>query len=259
MKKTLLQRKKPTLRKPDIHCVIFDLDDTLYDNLGQRVRMAHRHAAKAMVQAGLRAEVDEVFRARMRAFRIDPMLRFIDPEVTRYFAAEDPEIITAAAREAYFNCPVGKIKLFPDSLPLLRFLASRCVRNFIVSFGEPEIQRAKVKALGLDHEAAVEEIYYADRGNVLTKEGAFRKIQQKTGLDSNEILIVGDRPMREIRAGKELGMHTVRLRHGEFKNQEPMSAEEEPDFEIANIVEVRKLPYAWGKASITKKAKLKKA
>lgn len=229
-----------------IRCVIFDLDDTLYDNLGQRVRIAHRHAAKAMVEAGLTAEVEEVFRARMRAFRIDPMLRFIDPEVTQYFRAEDPEIITAAAREAYFNCPVGKLKLFPGSLPLLRFLAGHGVRNFIVSFGEPEIQRAKVKALGLDHEPAVEEIYYADRGNVLTKEGAFRKIQEKTQLDSREILIVGDRPMREIRAGKALGMHTVRLRHGEFKNQEPLSAEEEPDYVIKNIVEVKKLPFAWG-------------
>jgi FMN phosphatase YigB (HAD superfamily) len=255
MIKKRLQRKKPTLRKPAIYCVIFDLDDTLYDNLGQRVRMAHRHAAKAMVQAGLKADVKEVFRARMRAFRIDPMLRFIDPEVTRYFRAEDPEIIIGEAREAYFNCPVGKLKLFPGSLPLLRFLASRGVRNFIVSFGEPEIQRAKVKTLGLENEPAVEEIYYADRGNVLTKEGAFRKIQQKTGLDAGEILIVGDRPMREIRAGKALGMHTVRLRHGEFKNQEPVSAEEEPDYVIKNIAEVKKLPFAWGKAAATKAKK----
>ena len=255
MKKTPLQRKKPSRRKPAIHCVIFDLDDTLYDNLGQRVRIAHRHAAKAMVAAGLAAKVEEVFRARMRAFRIDPMLRFIDPEVTRYFAAEDPEIITAAAREAYFNCPVGKIKLFPDSLPLLRFLAGRGVRNFIVSFGEPEIQRAKVKALGLENEPAVEEIYYADRGNVLTKEGAFRKIQQKTKFSADEILIVGDRPMREIRAGKALGMHTVRLRHGEFKNQEPLGTEEEPDYVIKNIAEVKKLPFAWGKAAAIKAKK----
>jgi len=34
-------------------------------------------------------------------------------------------------------------------LSLLRFLAKRGVRNFIVSFGEPKTQHAKVKALGL--------------------------------------------------------------------------------------------------------------
>src|SRR5690349_10738264 len=132
-------------RKKQIHalirCVIFDLDDTLYDCFGQRVRAAHHHAAQAMVEAGLKATPDAVYRA---------------------------------AREAYFNCPVGKLTLFRGSLPLLRFLAKRGVRNFIVSFGEPKTQHAKVKLLGLGREPSVEKIYYADRGNVLTKEAAFR-------------------------------------------------------------------------------------
>lgn len=239
--------------KPLIRCVIFDLDDTLYDCFGQRVRVAHHHAAQAMVEAGLKATVDAVYRARMRAFRTDPMLRHIDAEVSRHFGAEDPEAVSRAAREAYFNCPVGKLTLFSGSLPLLRFLAKRGVRNFIVSFGEPKTQHAKVKALGLDRESSVEKIYFADRSNVLTKEAAFRKIQKRTRLRPGEILVVGDRPMREIRAGKELGMHTVRLRHGEFKSQMPMGPEEEPDYVITNISEIRKLPFCWGADALEKK------
>ncbi|HET8887365.1 MAG TPA: HAD family hydrolase [Candidatus Angelobacter sp.] len=234
--------------KPLIRCVIFDLDDTLYDCFGQRVRVAHRYAAQAMVEAGLKATADAVYRARMRAFRTDPMLRHIDAEVSRHFGAEDPEAVSRAAREAYFNCPVGKLTLFRSSLPLLRFLKKRGVRNFIVSFGEPKTQRAKVKALGLDREPSVEKIYFADRNNLLTKEAAFRAIQKKTRLTPREMLVVGDRPMREIRAGKILGMHTVRLRHGEFKSQMPVGPEEEPDHVIADISEVRKLPYDWGRA-----------
>jgi FMN phosphatase YigB (HAD superfamily) len=240
------KRQARRIAKPLIRSVIFDLDDTLYDCLGQRVRVTHRYAAQAMVDAGLKADPEAVYRARMRAFRTDPMLRHIDAEVTRHFRAENPEEISRIAREAYFNCPVGKLTLFPGSLPLLRFLAKRGVRNFIVSFGEPKTQHAKVKALGLDHEPSVEKIYYADRGNVLTKEAAFRKIQRRTGLKPGEILIVGDRPAREIRAGKELGMHTVRLRHGEFKSQWPIGPEEEPDYVIGKISEVRKLPFIWG-------------
>jgi FMN phosphatase YigB (HAD superfamily) len=231
---------------PLIRCVIFDLDDTLYDCFGQRVRVTHRYAAQAMVEAGLNADVEAVYRARMRAFRQDPMLRHIDAEVSRHFRAEDPEAVSRAAREAYFNCPVGKLTLFAGSLPLLRFLAKRGVRNFIVSFGEPATQHAKVKALGLDHEPSIEKIYFADRGNVLTKEAAFRKIQRRTSLKPGETLIVGDRPAREIRAGRELGMHTVRLRHGEFKSQMPVGPEEEPDYVIRNISEVRRLPFVWG-------------
>src|SRR5579859_4962537 len=242
------KRKKQIQPRAVIRCVIFDLDDTLYDCFGQRMRLTHRHAAQAMVEAGLNATADAVYRARMRAFRQDPMLRHIDAEVSRHFGAENPEAVSRAAREAYFNCPVGKLTLFRGSLPLLRFLAKRGVRTFIVSFGEPKIQHAKVKALGLDREPSIENIYYADRKNVLTKEAAFRKIQKKTGLPPREILVVGDRPAREIRAGRELGMRTVRLLHGEFKSQMPAGPEEEPDYVIGSISEVRKLPYMWGRA-----------
>lgn len=231
---------------PVICCVIFDLDDTLYDCLRQRVPQAHRHAAKAMVKAGLNAGVEAVYRARMKAFRRDPMLRYIDPEVAQKFRAADPVAVTAAAREAYFTCPVGKLKLFRGSLPLLRFLARRGVKNFIVSFGEPAIQRQKVRALGLDREPSVEKIYYADRDNVLTKEAAFQKIQKQLGLKPEQILIVGDRPAREIRAGNDLGMYTVRIHHGEFKSQMPAGPEEEPDYVVADISQVKKLPFIWG-------------
>lgn len=239
-------KQKQTTRWPLIRCVIFDLDDTLYDCLRQRVPAAHRHAAQAMVDAGLEGKVEAVFRARMRAFRRDPMLRHIDPEVSRQFQAANPDAIAAAAREAYFTCPVGRLRLFRGSLPLLRFLARKGVRNFIVSFGEPAIQHQKVRALGLDREPSVKEIYYADRDNILTKEAAFQKIQQQLGLRPEQVLIVGDRPAREIRAGKELGMHTVRVHHGEFKAQMPAGPEEEPDYVIESISEVRKLPFTWG-------------
>lgn len=240
-------KRKPTARaRPLIRCVIFDLDDTLYDCRGQRVSDCHRHAAQAMVRAGLKADVEEVFRARMRAFRRDPMLRYIDPEVVRYFGAEVPDAVISAAREAYFTCPVGKLKLFNGSLPLLRFLAGRGVKNFIVSFGEPVIQRQKVAALGLDRESSISEILYADRTNVLTKEAAFRQIQQQLKLPVAQILVVGDRPAREIRAGKELGMRTVRIHRGEFKSQMPVGPEEEPDYVIADISQIKKLPFCWG-------------
>lgn len=229
-----------------IRCVIFDLDDTLYDCFRQRVRVAHRHAAQAMVQAGLQGGVEAVYRARMLAFRHDPMLRHIDAEVCRRFQTADPEAISHAAREAYFNCPVGKLRLFPGTMPLLRHLRGQGVRVFVVSFGEPRVQHAKVRALGLEGHPLIERILYADRDRLLTKEAAFRQIQRQVRLPADQMLVVGDRPMSEIRAGNELGMHTVRIRRGEFAVQEPQAPDEEPDYAVRNIAEVRNLPLRWG-------------
>jgi FMN phosphatase YigB (HAD superfamily) len=230
---------------PVIGCVIFDLDDTLYDCFGQRVRVCHRNAARAMVKAGLHATVEAVYRERLRAFRQDPMLRHIDAEVCRKFNAGDPEAISHAAREAYFHCPVGELKLFRGTLPLLRLLHRKGVRVFIVSFGEPNIQHAKAGALGLEGNPLVERILYADRDKLLTKETAFRQIQMEVAVPPAEILVVGDRPMSEIRAGKELGMRTVRIRRGEFVSQEPQSPGEEADHVVGNISEVARLPLRW--------------
>jgi FMN phosphatase YigB (HAD superfamily) len=251
---TRLRKKKKTksssagkkATKPLIRCVIFDLDDTLYDCFSQRVRVSHRYAARAMVKAGLKAGVDAIFRARMRAFRQDPMLRQIDAEVCRRFQAADPEAISQAAREAYFNCPVDKLDLFTGTRPLLRYLHRRGVRIFVVTFGEPKNQQAKVRALGLDSHPLIERILYADRNKLLTKAAAFRQIQRHTKLPVDQILVVGDRPMSEIRAGRELGMHTVRLRRGEFAAQTPHGPEEEADYVVRNISEVSKLTYKWG-------------
>src|SRR5262249_56682167 len=164
--KTSARRDKAVL--PGVRCVIFDLDDTLYDCFRQRVRTAHLWAARAMVRAGLKASVEAVHRERMRAFRADPTLRYIDAVVCDRFQAADPEAISHAAREAYFLCPVGKLTLFRGTLPLLRHLRRHRVRTFIVSFGEPHIQHAKVRALGLHNHPLVEQILYADRDKLLT-------------------------------------------------------------------------------------------
>src|SRR3954471_17862930 len=118
---TKLIKKKPVgtaKPRPLIRCVIFDLDDTMYDCLGQRVRPAHRHAAGAMVAAGLKGAVEKVYRARLRVFHTDPMLRHIDAEVIRRFGAENPEAVSKSARDAYFNCPVGTLTPFRGTLPL---------------------------------------------------------------------------------------------------------------------------------------------
>src|SRR5512146_1372736 len=107
---------------PLITVAIFDLDDTLYDCFGQRVQAAHRHAAEAMVRAGVPASAEEVFAARLRAFRHDPQVEVIDAAVCRQFGVQNAEAVGRAARAAFFSAPVGELTLFPGTLQLLRSL-----------------------------------------------------------------------------------------------------------------------------------------
>ena len=233
---------------PLITVVLFDLDDTLYDCLSQRVVAAHRHASHALAAAGLPASPDEILKLRLAAMEADPRLEYVDLEVGRQLGVPVNDQTRRASQAAYFSAPVGRLRLFPGALTLLRYLKRRGVRNFIVSYGDPQTQHAKVMALGLDREPAVENIFYADRARVLRKEDVFRTILRVVESDPTRVLVVGDRPSSEIRAGKSLGMHTVRMRHGEFRTQEPQGDAERADFEIRRISDLRKLPFRLGPA-----------
>jgi FMN phosphatase YigB (HAD superfamily) len=237
--------------RPLITTVIFDLDDTLYDCLGQRVRAAHIHAAKAMAAAGVPSSPEDIFEFRMRAFEEDPQLTYINGQICEHFGVpeDDREKLVRASRHAFFTFPVDKLELFPGSLDVLRGLQRRGVRSFVVSFGDLETQRAKVAALGLDREASIEHIFFADPGHLVTKEGIFRSILRNVEADPQRVLVVGDRSASEIKAGKVLGMHTVRLRGGEFARLKPQGSEEQAEFEISKIDAVLKLPFRFGRKS----------
>lgn len=239
------RRARPSAR-PLITAAVFDLDDTLYDCLGQRVQAAHRAAAQAMARAGVPAPVEEILRRRLEAFKTNPTLSYIDAEVCRSFGISDCAEISRRAREAFFALPVGRLRLFPGARKLLRELKRRGVRIFIASFGDAVTQHAKVVALGLHREPSVERVFYADTGNVVTKEAVFRSVLRNVEPEAARVLVVGDRPSSEIRAGKDLGMHTVRIRHGEFAALEPAGPEERADFEVGKIEEVLKLPLRFG-------------
>ena len=232
--------------RPLITGVIFDLDDTLYDCMGQRVVAAHRNASRTLAAAGLPASAEEILQLRLAALEADPRLEFVDLEVGRKLGVPLSDTLREASQAAYFATPVGRLRLFPGARELLRSFKRRGVRNFIISFGDPETQRAKVAALGLDREPSDENIFYADRAHALTKEEVFRSILRSVESDPARVLVVGDRPASEIRAGKGLGMHTVRLRHGEFAVQEPASEVERADFEIRKITALRRLPFHFG-------------
>ncbi len=239
-------RRSAAVPRPLITVVLFDLDDTLYDCFGQRVVAAHRHASQALAAAGPPASADEILKLRLAALEADPRLEFVDLKVGRSLGVPLTDAQRESAQAAYFSTPVGRLRLFPGVLELLRYLKRRGVRNFIASFGDPDTQRAKVAALGLDRESSVENIFYADRAQALTKEEVFRSILRSVESDPARVLVVGDRPASEIRAGKSLGMPTVRLRHGEFSRQEPESDAERADFEIRKIAALRKLPFQFG-------------
>ena len=122
----------------------------------------------------------------------------------------------------------------PERMPLvegaeaaLLDLRARGVRLFLVTFGDPPTQDAKIRATGVA--ALVDRVIFEPLGPSADKGRAFRAICEEEGLDPRRCAAVGDRPDGEIAAGKALGMFTVRVRRGEHRWLEPRVPAEAAD------------------------------
>jgi FMN phosphatase YigB (HAD superfamily) len=190
--------------------VVFDLDDTLFDCLGQCVGPAHREAAKAMVEAGARATVDEVLETRLALAGLGMDL---DDAVAATFRSANPVRVAEAGRRAFYERDPGALRPFdfvPDVLRRVRAAA----RTVLLSTGHPGTQRKKIEALGLGE--AFDEVILDDVFARPSKEELLSAFLARTGLRPGDVVVVGDRVESEIAAAVRLGMGALRIRGGEF-------------------------------------------
>jgi FMN phosphatase YigB (HAD superfamily) len=218
--------------------VVFDLDDTLADTSGTVLEMAHADAVRAMLRAGLRATFDEAFDALLSIREVDPAARFTE-ELVRRYGAPDPVACARRGLRAFFATPRDEIRLMPGALEVLRSLRRRGIRLFLLSYGEPAAQEAKVKRLGI--RALFEAVRTVPLSEGPDKSPALADLLREAGLAPGETWLVGDRPDGEIRAGRELGTFTIRVRAGEFRRVEAGTPAERPDRTISSLPELLSL------------------
>lgn len=204
--------------------VVFDLDDTLMDTLGQCVRAAQREAAAAMRAAGLAAPLESILALR-EAFQGQAV--DLDRLVAETLGARDVARVAAAGRRAFFERDPGRLvphPFVPEVLAAVRARA-RCV---LLTAGAPRTQRTKIERLGLG--AAFDETLFVDSLAGQDKQVALQAWLQRTGLPPERVLVVGDRPRGEIAAARALGCPAMRIRAGEFAGQPtPPGVAEAPD------------------------------
>ena len=235
--------------RPRITTVVFDLDDTLYDCYRQRVLLAHRYACRKMLAAGLRRtlrrriSLQRLFKLRLQLFREERDLETLDRRLCARLGLRAPQAVRLArvGHKAYFTYPVGRLRLFPDARPTLLRLHRLGVRIFILTAGDLTIQRAKVRALGLDR-LPLRKILYTGLRRGRGKRDYLRRVL-RVEPDPRRVLVVGDRQESEIRAARELGMWAVRRRGGEFARSQPEHRSERPHFTVRRLSQLFELRF----------------
>lgn len=110
------------------------------------------------------------------------------------------------------------LDLYPGAREALVRLRSGGVTLAVITDGNPVIQRAKLRALGLfelvDHVVISDEI--GGRATRKPSPAPFRRALELCGCSADEALHIGDRPAKDVAGAAAVGMRAVRVRTGEY-------------------------------------------
>jgi beta-phosphoglucomutase-like phosphatase (HAD superfamily) len=138
-------------------------------------------------------------------------------------------------RRAYNSAPLPPLHAFPGVEAGLRRLREAGFKLGLLSTGSAVRQKRKVASLGLGHLFDVVRVHESEQG--LFSDGAFRAMLAELNTRPRDATVVGDRVFGEIRVGKALGMTTVQMLKGKYKEVVP-DEHERPDYQCGSMDEL---------------------
>lgn len=133
-----------------------------------------------------------------------------------------------------FNDYDGKLKPYPSVIPTLKELKKRNYKLGIITDGHVERQKRKINSLGLGGFFGVI-VFTKELYNPKPSEIPFQEVINKLKITPQQSFYVGDNPLIDFEGAKKVGMKTVRVLRGEFKN---IPRNEHIDYEIEEFKEL---------------------
>jgi HAD superfamily hydrolase (TIGR02253 family) len=193
--------------------VLFDLDNTLIDFMKMK-REATGAAAYAMVGAGLKADKEELAHKLF-----DYYLRYnieSDNAFMNYLMKEYRKIdyrVLAAAVNAYLKEKANHLKPYPGVEETLIELKKKGLKLAVVSDGVRLKAWMRLNAAGIDKYFDVV-VTHEDTGKKKPSPEPFLTACEKLSVKSQECLMVGDWPERDMAGAKAVGMKTCWAKYG---------------------------------------------
>ncbi|XRP96782.1 TIGR02253 family HAD-type hydrolase [Methanocaldococcus sp. 16A] len=199
--------------------ILFDLDDTLY-NSSEFVEIARREAVKSMIDAGLNISFEEAMNILNKIIRDKGSNygKHFDDLVKAVLGRYDPKIITTGII-TYHNVKVALLRPYPHTIKTLIELKAMGLKLGVITDGLTIKQWEKLIRLGI-HPFFDDVITSEEFGLGKPHLEFFKYGLSRMGLKPEETIYVGDRVDKDIKPAKELGMITVRILKGKYKDIE---------------------------------------
>jgi len=216
-----------------VKVIVFDLDDTLYDEstyvLSGFMAVAHHYMPEN--PHAMFAKMCEILERDGRGKVFDNALK--------HFGFTSKQNVKKAL--SIYRSHMPKICLNDDAEAMLKYYEKQNIPLYIVTDGNKLVQERKIKALGLQNR--VKKAFITHRyGTIHAKPSpyCFLKIAQLEGVKNEEIVYIADNVNKDFVGIKKLGFKSVRISQGMFRDaQKP--AEFQAHAEIDSLLELQSL------------------
>jgi putative hydrolase of the HAD superfamily len=211
---------------------LFDLDNTLYDAqqyfLGAFIDVSKYIAAKHDIPE--RAVYKALVKLWEEKTSMYPYL-FNDLLELLHLGQDSLPIVVKT-----FNEYAGTIEPYPDAIPTLHVLKETRVKLGIITDGNAERQKRKIKLLGLT--PLFDVVIYAREVAPKPSPTPFLAALERLSVRAVDAFYIADNPLIDFKGAKEAGMKTIRVLQGEFA---VIPRDEHIDFEIEKLSELVEL------------------
>lgn len=201
-----------------VKAVVFDLDDTLYMEK-EFVEYGLKNAANVAETVYGIVNANEKIRSLYQESKVNVFDRLVNAETIK-----DKEIAVAGLVKAYRNCEPKNLHCNPGVLDLLKTLKKKGVRTGIITDGFADVQKSKIKALGIQE--YIDKIVITDElGGVQCRKPnpiGFEKMLKMLNVKPQEMIYIGDNPNKDFAIKKYLPIITARVDvpNGIYRNSE---------------------------------------
>ncbi|MFC4599648.1 HAD family hydrolase [Cohnella hongkongensis] len=193
--------------------VVFDLDDTLYEELTY-VHSGFRAVASFLAENYEQADAEDAYRFMVTEEKRSGRGRVFDRLLERYGIGTQARVRQCV--QAY-RTHTPHIRLYPDARRALEALADRSL--YIVTDGHARVQEMKLRALGLDQERKIRRCWVTRRYGLHNEKPSpycFQRICEMERVEPQRVVYVGDNPNKDFVGIKPLGYRTVRILRGAY-------------------------------------------
>ena len=212
--------------------VIFDLDNTLIDFMTMK-KISCDAAITAMIGAGLNVDKSKAMKELFSLYdKYGLEEKMIFQKFLKKMTKKIDYEVLASGIVAYRRVRTGFLEPYPHVAETLFELKQREIKLAIVSDAPRLKAWIRLVSMKINHLFDVV-VTFEDTKELKPSTKPFRIAFKKLRVKPQECLMVGDRPERDIKGAKKLGMVTCFAKYGN-----PKAKASEADYEINDIKEL---------------------